>query len=301
MSLIRLFLDNLLPVFLVAGLGYALVATLRTDPRPLSQVAFNVLAPCLIFRIILDSRVPADAVLRMAGFAATNLLVTAGAAFLVARAARWPRTRVTAVVLCVLLSNAGNYGMSVCMLAFGGEGLTQGSLYFLASSITTFTVGVMVASLGRATPWQALAGLVRVPTLWAVALAFVMVHAGVRLPGPASTAVGLLADACIPAFLLILGMQLRGAGARAPLGPVVLVSGLRLVGAPLLGWVTAPAFGLEGVARQAGLLQSAMPTAVITTILATEYDVEPGLVAGIVFATTLLSPLTLTPLLALLR
>jgi predicted permease len=43
-----------------------------------------------------------------------------------------------------------------------------------------------------------------------------------------------------------------------------------------------------------------MPTAVITIVLATEYDVEPALVTSVVMLTTLASPLVLTPLMALL-
>ena len=43
-----------------------------------------------------------------------------------------------------------------------------------------------------------------------------------------------------------------------------------------------------------------MPSAVITLVLATEYDVEPGFVTSVVFLTTLVSPLTLTPLMRLL-
>jgi predicted permease len=41
-----------------------------------------------------------------------------------------------------------------------------------------------------------------------------------------------------------------------------------------------------------------MPTAVVTTILATEYDIEPGMITRGVVISTLISPLTLTPLLA---
>jgi len=43
-----------------------------------------------------------------------------------------------------------------------------------------------------------------------------------------------------------------------------------------------------------------MPTAVMMTILATEYNVEPSFVTTVVFTSTLLSPLTITPLLAYL-
>ena len=76
--------------------------------------------------------------------------------------------------------------------------------------------------------------------------------------------------------------------------------GLRLLGGVAVGLVLAKLLGLDDVARQAGVLQSAMPSAVITIVLATEYDVEPALVTSVVIITTLLSPLTLTPLLAYL-
>jgi len=49
------------------------------------------------------------------------------------------------------------------------------------------------------------------------------------------------------------------------------------------------------------VLEASMPTAVITTILAVEYDLDPIFVTGIVVVTTLLSPLTLTPLIAYLQ
>ena len=82
---------------------------------------------------------------------------------------------------------------------------------------------------------------------------------------------------------------------------MVFATAMRLGGGAAAGLLLAPLFGLEGVARQAGTLQSAMPSAVIGTILATEYDVEPTFVTSVVLLTTLLSPFTLTPLLRWLR
>lgn len=51
---------------------------------------------------------------------------------------------------------------------------------------------------------------------------------------------------------------------------------------------------------QAGIVESGMPSAVLTTVVATEFDIEPSFVTGVVFLTTIISPLTLTPLLAYL-
>jgi predicted permease len=41
-----------------------------------------------------------------------------------------------------------------------------------------------------------------------------------------------------------------------------------------------------------------MPSAVITTVLGEVYDIEPAFITSVVFASTIASPLTLTPLLA---
>jgi predicted permease len=75
---------------------------------------------------------------------------------------------------------------------------------------------------------------------------------------------------------------------------------MRLLAAPALAIGLSFVWGLHGAARQAGILESAMPTAITTTVLATEYNVEPAFVSTVVFVSTLLSPLTVTPLLAYL-
>jgi malate permease and related proteins len=75
---------------------------------------------------------------------------------------------------------------------------------------------------------------------------------------------------------------------------------MRLVAAPLLAILLSKPFGLLGPARQAGILESGMPTAVLAAVLATEYDLEPSFITSVVFVTTFLSPFTLTPLLAFL-
>jgi len=298
MELLSLFGNNLLPVFLAAGAGYLLAATTRIDPRPVTHVAFFVFAPCLVFHVIVTSDAPGDALLRMVGFTLTCQIGLALAAALIARALRRPRPLTAAVVLTVLLPNAGNFGLSANLFAFGEAGLAQASLFFVTASVLSYTVGVLVASLGRASIGRAIVGLARVPAIWAVALAIATARGGWEVPLPLDRTIELLSEACIPALLVILGMQLHRSGKRAPVGPLALAVSMRLVGGILFASLLAALFGLEGAARQAGILQAAMPSAVICIILATEYDAEPAFVTSVVFTTMLLSPLTLTPLLA---
>ena len=301
MDLLRLFSDNLLPVFLIAGLGWLLTAKLKVDPRAVAQVSLNVLAPALMFDLIMQNRLPLADLLRMMGFGFTCLLVPAAVAFGIARWQGWSRSLTSGVVLAVMLTNSGNYGLSVNVLAFGQRGLAQASLFFLASSIVSYTGGVFVASLGRTNVRAALAELARTPTVWAVAVGLLLSGLRIQLPGPVGSAAHMLATSCVPVFLLALGMQLYGARLRGPWRPMVPATAIRLVGGIAVGLLFAPLFHLTGASRQAGILQSAMPSAVVATLLASEYDVEPAFVVSVVLVTTLRSPFTLTPLLAYLR
>jgi predicted permease len=111
----------------------------------------------------------------------------------------------------------------------------------------------------------------------------------------------MLSDAALPLMILVLGMQLeRAALPKRPalVGVAVCVS---LLLAPLVALGLTSLFGVSGAARQAVVVLSSMPVAVVTTILALEFDASPDFVTSAVFLSTILSPLTLTPLIAYLR
>jgi predicted permease len=92
-------------------------------------------------------------------------------------------------------------------------------------------------------------------------------------------------------------MQLHGGSWTSARTPLVLALVGRLLLSPLLALAASPLIGVDGGARSAAVLQSAMPSAVITIVLATEYKAAPEFVTAAVLCTTLLSPLTLTPIL----
>jgi predicted permease len=300
-ELLAVFAQNLLPILLVAGVGVVLAAAFGLEARPLSVLTFNALGPCLVFDVISKSTVPVADVARMAGFALASLTIPALLAAAIGRALNLERHLVAAMALTVLLSNAGNYGLSVVELAFGKAALAQAAVYFAVAVALTWTVGVAVASLGTADLATAVGGVLRVPAVYAVLAAMLVRGLGWQLPEPAGRSVALLAAAAIPVMLILLGVQLyhNREGHRERHVPVAVV--LRLLVAPALALVLAPVFGLSGPARQAGLIQAAMPTAVVTTVLAEQYGLPVAYVTRVVVVSTLLSPFTLTPLLAWLR
>jgi predicted permease len=58
---------------------------------------------------------------------------------------------------------------------------------------------------------------------------------------------------------------------------------------------------MTGVARSVAIVVSAMPAAVVTTVLALEFNLDSAFVTSVVFVSTLLSPITLVLLIAYLK
>jgi len=299
--LLAIFTADILPIFLIAGAGYVLARRTTLDVRTIARVIFNTLAPCMVFILIVDSTVPILEFGRMALF---TILVpgTSGViAFLTAKALRLDRPATIGFVLVVTFSNNGNYGLPVILFAFGREALTMAAVYFVTSAISLYTIGVFLAASGRRTVRQALVGVTRVPTIYGVLLAIVILAVGFTVPTGIRRPVQLLADASLPTMILVLGMQLERATRPDRPGVVAAAVGLSLFVTPLMAIALAYALGLRGPAFQAGVIEASMPAAVVTTIIALEFEVAPSFVTSVVFLSTVLSPFTLTALIAWLQ
>jgi hypothetical protein len=299
--LLGIFASDILPIFVIAGVGFLLARHLAVQVQTLSRVTFHALAPALVFNILTTSTVSAGEFGRMAGF----YLLVAASAMVMARLAAIPlrldRASLSAFLLVVVCSNSGNYGLPVALLAFGRDALTFASVYFVSSAIFSYTGGILLAASGRRSVAQALAGVVRVPAVYGAVAAAVVMAFGLHVPDAVARPMALLSDAALPMMVLVLGMQLERATWPERPDMVAVAALLSLVATPLAAFGIAHLIGLEGAAFKAGVLQASMPTAVVTTILALEFNVAPNFVTSVVCVTTLLSPITLTLLIAYLQ
>jgi predicted permease len=112
--------------------------------------------------------------------------------------------------------------------------------------------------------------------------------------------VSLIAGALIPVMLLTLGIQLADMKAPKVGLDLALPIGAKLVVAPLVAAVAATLLNLGGTETGVVVLQSAMPAAVFTALVALEHDLEPELVTTTVLVGTLVSVVTLPVVIALL-
>ena len=298
--LISIFVSDILPIFLIAGIGFWLARRLSASVKTLAHVVFYALVPCFVFRLLVTSKLTGPQVGRMALLAVLVTAVMGLLARLLAIPLRLNRAELSAFLLVVMFSNGGNYGLPVVLFAFGTETLSHATVYFVTGSILTYTVGVFLAAAGRRSAPRAILGIARVPAIYGLASALFVLASGIPVPIALMRPIGLLSDAALPMMIVVLGMQLERATVPDRPWLVAVAVGLSLLVAPIVALGLTSLLGLSGVDRQAGVILASMPVAVVTTILAVEFEVAPAFVTNTVFISTLLSPLTLTPLVAYL-
>jgi predicted permease len=299
-ALLDTFANNLLPILVLSAAGFFLGKTLAIDSRALGRVVFYVFSPILVFNLLLHVELRPEEIF---GTMAYSFLVSAASgllAFGVGRLMKLERPVLMALILTVAFANTGNFGLPVVSFAFGAQALAYASLYFVTTSILFNTAGVLIASLGHMDLKTAVLGLFKVPSVYGVILAALLNRFDIALPLPLARTIDLAAGGSIPLMIVLLGIELSRVVWSHSAKPIAMSVGLRLLVGPLIGLLLAIPFGLQGEARLGSVTQTAMPAAVTNTVLATEYGLDSSLVTAMVFLGTVLSPLTLTPLLVLL-
>lgn len=299
-SLLSVFANNILPIILLAGAGFTLAKLLDIDSRSLGRVVFYVFSPILVFDILLKNKLDLKEAASVIFFTTVMVLSMGVLTYLLGTLFKLERPVLISILITTMFANTGNYGLPLVSFAFGDKALPYASIYFITTTTLFYTLGVLIASLGHMNIKEAALGLFKIPTLYGVVLAILINAWSITIPAPVYRAVDLAAGGTIPLMLILLGVELSKVELSGSIRAMQLSVALRLLVAPLIALMFAALFGFHGVVRQGTAIQASMPSMVSSTVLATEYKLDSKLITAIIFISTILSPLTLTPLLVFL-
>ncbi len=303
----------ILPVLSIAVVGYALGRFRDVDVDPLATVTIYVLAPALVFYSVATTDLGASALAGIFVGVGAFTLAMAGVAEAYGRLVGEREPTLSALVLTSAFSNCGNFGIPLSAFAFGATGRSVAVVYLVSQNVFMYTLGVYLASRGnRDVDLRAsMQTVFELPLLYALVAAIAVRELGV-LPATDTTVmqtIQLTGDAAIPVMLLLLGIQLARADHSTAFRQVAPANAMRLLVAPVLALVVALAvgFGDTTVAR-VFVLESAAPAAITPLMLSIELqgsadaDVSgPEYISTAILTTTLLSAVTLTAVITMLR
>jgi len=295
-----LFVNIVLPVFIIIFCGFLFEKIARPDFRTLTNAALYLFAPCLVFAALIKRDVPfdfgKDVALFMLLYTTALLLVSTATG----RLLRMDRETRRALILTTAMMNVGNFGLPLAYFAFGEAGSEASILTFVFFNIPLGTLAIIIAHGPGFNIWESLANTGKIPIFHAVIAALLVKTLHLEVPSFLLKSIDLIGQAAIPLMLILLGMQL----ARTKLIPNIrflsTATFLRLLIAPAIAYFLCLFIGIKGVAQNVVILQTSTPSAILPLLYAIRFKTRPDLVAATIFVTTLLSSITLTLLLQIL-
>ncbi len=283
MELYLKLIDVLFPVFFVIGVGYYLG---KKDPKFdttfITNFAGNIGTPAMIFYTITTTGVTLDifieyfiyAVIIICGFAVVGVI------FLL-----FLKKDAITELPPLILPNTGNMGVPICLFAYGTEGLGVASAIASVIILFHFTIGVLLAKKSFS-----LDILIKNVPIYAIVLSVIFLYFEWEVPGYIENTTFLLTYTTIFLVLMSLGIALTRLKVVS-WSHASILGGVRVIIGPIIGYTLIRILNLDGFAAGVLLIQSAMPSAVLTYLVGSMYSKKRAVdnVASVIVTSTLMS------------
>jgi predicted permease len=301
------------PVFGLIAIGWC-ANRVRYVPEAagplLSEFAFKILIPALLFRAMATMAPPAQPPWLLAGAYISGVVII----WIVATIAtfvllRRPAADAPAIAFASVFGNGLLLGIPVILSAFGPDAATPIAILLVCDTTFLWLLGTLHmeltlrgvgGSLGQLS--RTMFDLLRNPIIAPVIIGTLWRWAGLGLPSTFDKLLTLLGSAAIPVSLTALGMTLARYKLSGQAPTLVLIVVLKLIAFPaVVLWLGLYVFGLTPLWAGTLAIFTSMPVGANAFIFASRYDRAVGSASAAVAVSVLLSVLTVTAMLALLQ
>jgi len=262
----------------------------------LTDIVLYVVLPCNIF-----SAFHKDITMQMLQQSLVVLLAAFGLQFLVfllnkVLYIKIPPERAIILKYTTITNNAAFLGLPVLGAVYGSIGVLYGSIFLIPMRILMWTAGLsLFTKAGRK---ENIKFLATHPCMLAVVLGFAYAFAPFEMPAFLSDAIRWVGETARVLPMVIVGSILTGVKFKEMLDKhCYYFSFFRLIAIPAFMFSALKLIGLDPIVIGVVVLMAAMPSALVTAILAEKYGKDSEFASKTVFVSTMLSVATL-PLIA---
>jgi malate permease and related proteins len=278
--------EVLFPVFFVIGIGYFLG---KRDPKIntkfITDFAGNIGTPAMIFYTITTTGVTLNVFLEYFLYA---LVIISGFSIIGFLALFFIGKDTVSELPPLILPNTGNMGIPICLFAYGNPGLGVASAIASVIILFHFTVGVFLAK--KSFSFDV---VIKSPPTYGILISIIFLYFNWDVPVFLENTTFLLTYATIFLVLMSLGVALTRLKVTTWKNAIFL-GFVRVIGGPIIGFSLIKLLNLSGFSAGVLLIQSAMPSAVLTYLVGSMYSKKPVVnsVASIIVTSTLMSFIT---------
>jgi predicted permease len=283
-----------LPTFIVILIGFIFGRARHVDMSAVVDIAIYIGLPALIFTSMLEKPIVLQDAMKVWSSALIIMIGCGAIAWIIFTALKKEHS---GLYIPISIMNTVNIPFPIIYLAFGTEGLFAATLFYIPNALLVFTLGVYIASKKH---WKEnIKEVFKVPLIYAAILGLLCNLLRIDVPQLIIRPLNFIGLMALPLILITLGYNLSKIKITS-FPTTLMATVLRMGVGLLLGILTVNIFNLAGILKSVVILDSAMPAAVISSVLATKYDNEADLVSSVVFVTTVISLITIPLLLMIL-
>ena len=286
MELYLKLIDVIVPVFFVIGIGYYLGKKnpeINTDF--ITTFAGNVGTPAMIFYTITTTGVTLSVFTEYFIYALVIIggFILVGVLFLLLL-----KKDFISELPPLILPNTGNMGIPICLFAYGTAGLGVASAIASVVILLHFTLGVLLAKKSFS-----LEILIKNMPIYGIIVSVIFLYFEWDVPGYLENTTFLLTYATIFLVLMSLGIALSRLKVVSWAHASIL-GAVRVILGPLIGFGLIKYLNLDGFAAGVLLIQSCMPSAVLTYLVGSMYSEKKVVdsVASVIVTSTIMSFVT---------
>lgn len=304
-------LNATVPVFAVMIIGHLLKRIGIIDDHFASvanRFVFKVCLPCLVFQDLADTNIRENFDAPYIGFCFFATLASILAIWFLAKQLMKDKSEVGAFVQGAYRSSAAILGIAFIQNIYGSSGMAPLMIIGSVPLYNIFAVIVLTFESGGQTVFdntskikQSAVGILKNPIIIGIVLGLAASCINLNFPRMVDRTINNLAVMASPLALLSIGASFEGRKALAKIKPTVIASSLKLV---ILASCFIPLAVILGFRDQkliAILIMLASPTTPASYVMAKNMDGDGILASSIVVCTTLVSSVTLTGWIFLLR
>jgi len=283
---IKLF-EVLFPVFFIVGIGYFLGKQKSDiDTTFITNYSANFGAPALFIFAITSSGVTYDVFSEYFVYSVIALICFAiiGVIFLF-----FMKKDISRELPPFFLPNTGNMGIPICLFAYGSLGMGVAAAISSLVVLLHFTANIFLASKKFD-----IKIILKSPSTYAVIVAVAFLYFDLEMPKYVLNTVMLLGYTMIVLILMSLGVSLTQMKVFSLKNSLISSVGRVIIG-PMIGFMLIKIFNLSGYAAGVLLIQSAMPSAILTYLIASMYSPKKIVdnISSMIVVSTLMSLITI--------
>ena len=274
--------EVIFPVFFIIGIGYYIgKKNPNFDTTFITKFTANVGSPGLVIFAVTTTGLSFNTFVEFFGYSLISVIIfgITGAFIL-----KFLKKDYIRELPPLILPNTGNIGLPICLFAYGNAGLGVASAIFCVIILFHFTIGVLLADKKFS-----IKPLIKNGPFYAILFSMFLLYFEINTPKFVENTAMLLAYSTIVLVLMSLGVGLSKLKVFSFKSAFIL-SLHRVLFGPTIGFALIYFFNLEGFAAGALLIQSAMPSAILTYLVAQMYspkEVIDTIASSIVVSTTL--------------